>query len=592
MLTIDDKRTRDMDDAVSVVHTDMGWTVRVAIADVAKSITPGSDLNHTAWERGATQYLASSNVPMLPRDLSEWKLSLFPNKIRKSVNVEILLDREAGVVSKSVALGTVTSKAKLSYTEIPGIIAQEDHPFHTDIRAAKNLTLGLLTKRQNAGALIFYDLNKGWVTTEDGTIKKMKKREDTIGYILIQELMILTNVVMAAYLAENNIPTLFRNHEPLDIDPDREALMEEIAALANAPALDLESLQKRSNGLFKRAEYGAENKGHYGLNEKAYVHSTSPIRRYADLVVHQQLRAHLKGKPLPYTPDDIKVLAEHLNVLNNLQRDRTKQIYTNKAEGRAWDNIEAHKLEGLNAKDFERAVKVELRGGDSPSDALVEAWTRRLDGNNIPTLCMTEVVTHLGGADGWDTLREATVEALEERPADAITVLTQAQTLGWRAAVFEGSQEGPAHAPSFTAKAQLSVDALDTVYEATVVCPQGGSAKLVKQRAAVELLRNIVTLKDDNTSFVTITGSSLPPPPPAAKAKVVDTGKNPVSVLMELSQARRIPAPTFAFDMKGPPHAPIVICTAKFDGNELQVAAANKQDAKTAAAKALVDKFR
>lgn len=216
MLTIDDRRTKDMDDAVSVVATDTGWIVRVAIADVAKRVPPGSDLDHTARERGATQCFASGNSPMLPRDLSEWRLSLFPNKIRPSLNVEILLDREAAVMSKSVVLGTVTSKAKLSYTEIPGILAQEDHPFHADIRAAKNLTLGLLSKRRDDGALIFYDLNKGWVTTEDGTVKKMKNREDTIGYIIIQELMILTNVVIAAYLIENDIPVPFRNHEPLD----------------------------------------------------------------------------------------------------------------------------------------------------------------------------------------------------------------------------------------------------------------------------------------------------------------------------------------------------------------------------------------
>lgn len=589
MLTIDDRRTRDMDDAVEVSSSDTGWTVRVSIADVAKKVRRGSDLDYTAHERGATQYFAAGNSPMLPRDLAEWSLSLFPGRTRNTLNVEIELSPTLEVLSKKVAIGVVVSKAKLSYAEIPEIIAKDDHPHHVEIVAAQTVALGLLTRRQNAGALIFYDLNKGWVTNEDGTVKKMKKREDTIGYIIIQELMVLTNVVMAAYMAENQIPTLFRNHEPLNADPGRQALMEEIRALTNAPILDLESLQKRGNGLFKRAEYGALNVGHYGLNEKAYVHFTSPIRRYADLVVHQQLRAHLKGKKLPYTQEEIAATAIHLNALNQEQRERTKQIFTNRAEDQAWDNIEARKLDGLSPKDFERAVKVELRSGDSPSDAMVEAWTHRLDGDDLPVLCMTEALMLIGGADGWDTIREATVEALEDRPANAIAVLNQAQTLGWHQVVFEVSQSGPPHAPTFTAKAQLSVDALDTIYEATVTCPSGGSSKLVKQRAAVELLRNIVTLKDDNMSFVTITGTT-PPPPAKAKQVTVDPNKNPISALMELSQGRKLPPPTFDFKMAGPPHAPVVTCTAKFSGLEAQVAAASKQDAKTAAAQALLEK--
>jgi ribonuclease R len=103
-----------MDDAVDVLHTDTGWTVRVSIADAAKHVPHGSNLDLLARERGATQYFASGNSPMLPRDLAEWKLSLFPNKIRKSVNVEVVFDREANVVSRSIQLGEVVSEAKLS----------------------------------------------------------------------------------------------------------------------------------------------------------------------------------------------------------------------------------------------------------------------------------------------------------------------------------------------------------------------------------------------------------------------------------------------------------------------------------------------
>lgn len=587
MITIDDTRTRDMDDAVDVLHTDTGWIVRVSIADAAKLVPPGSDLDKTSRERGATQYFATGNSPMLPRDLAEWRLSLFPQKVRPSLNVEITLDREANVTARTVELGEVVSEAKLSYAEIPGILEQEDHPFHDSIRAAKNLALGLLHKRREAGALIFYDLNKGWVTAEDGTLKKMKRREDTIGYVIIQELMILTNCTIAQYMAEQGIPTLFRNHEAKQAAPAREALMQEIVALLDAPVVDLESLQKQNHLMFNRAEYGVQNIGHYGLNEKAYLHFSSPIRRYADLIVHQQLRAHLKGRPLPHTEEGLGAVAAHLNALNQAQRDQAKQRYVERSEDRARQNITARRLDGLSAKDFERALKVEIRSGEPPSDSLVEAWTHRLDQNTIPNLCLTEVL--MLDHEGWDVLREAAVEALDERPADAVAVLHQAQTLGWGAPNFDIQQGGPPHLPTFSARAQ--VVAGQKAFEAKVTCPSGGSSRLVRQRAAVELLRNIALRKEGEQETVVIQGTSTSPPPVAKQVKAEDPNKNPISLLAEMSQAKKVPAAVYDYAMAGPPHAPIVTCTATFMGQTVQAVAAKKQDAKTAAAKALVGKL-
>jgi ribonuclease R len=587
MYTIDDTRTRDMDDAVEVQSTDTGWTVRISIADAAKYVPAGSDLDKLARERGATQYFASGNSPMLPRELAEWKLSLFPNKVRKSLNVEVLLDLEANVTSRSVQLGKVLSQAKLSYTEVPTILEQEGHPQHQSLNAARSLAMGLLHKRREAGALIFYDLNKGWVTTEDGTLKKLKRREDTIGYVIIQELMILTNCTIAQYMEGCGIPTLFRNHEARSAAPEREALMKNVAALLDAPVMDLESLQKQNYLLFNRAEYGVQNVGHFGLNEKAYLHFSSPIRRYADLVTHQQLRAHLKGEPLPYSQDQVMAIATHLNTLNQALRDKAKKSYVAMADGRARQNIEARKLDGLPAKAFERAVKVEVRSGNSPSDSLVEAWIHRLDQNTVPNLCLTEVLMLLDGAEGWDTLREAAIEALEERPADAVAVIHQAQSLGWGVPNFEVQQTGPNHQPTFICRGLVEVG--PQTFTTRVVCPSGGSSRLVKQQAAVELLRNIVHRKGGE-SLVEIQGTAVLPPSPVKPVKSVVEAKNSVSVLMEISQARKVPAPSYTCVLTGPPHAPVVTCTVTFLDFTAQGVAANKQDAKKAAAEGLLKK--
>jgi hypothetical protein len=145
--------------------------------------------------------------------------------------------------------------------------------------------------------------------------------------------------------------------------------------------------------------------------------------------------------------------------------------------------------------------------------------------------------------------------------------------------------------PSFRVTATLFVNDLDVIYAATIDCPRGGTAKTVKQKAAVRLLQNIVTMKGDSTSHTEWIIPDAASPSPSKKAKTISTeGKNPVSILMEVSQAWKVPQPVFSFDLKGPPHAPVVTCKANFNGHEVAAIAASKQDAKTAAAKALVEK--
>jgi dsRNA-specific ribonuclease len=230
-----------------------------------------------------------------------------------------------------------------------------------------------------------------------------------------------------------------------------------------------------------------------------------------------------------------------------------------------------------------------------------EAWIRRLDQNTIPTVCLALLLTHDTGPDGWDALRAATVEALEERTEDAITVMTQATGLGWNAPIFKVTQNGPAHSPSFEAQGTIVLPDTERVryFSVHVVCETGGSAKFVKQRAAVELLRNIVNRKEGSSLVVRVTGvpSKAQAPkvalvaPPPKKAVSIDLGKNPVSMLMEVSQAETVKPPEFAVTQSGPPHSPTFRCLASFKHYAVEVTAGSKQAAKTEAARKLVEKL-
>jgi ribonuclease R len=508
---------------------------------------------------------------MLPRELSEWDFSLWPGKHKPSVVVEMVLSSSFDIVSTKITQEKIVSIAKLAYEDIPGLLENEEGVHHAMLSATKRLALGLLSKRRDAGALVFYDLNNGWVTTEEGFLKQLKARTETIGYVMIQELMILTNVAVATYAVEHDIPMLFRNHEARSAAPDREALIRQIAEATSTPIIDLTSLQQRTHMLFNRASYGASLLGHYGLNVPAYLHFTSPIRRYADLVIHQQIRAHLKGEPLPYTKEGLEAVGGYLTELAQKEREAASEYFKNKAEETATRRTNARLLDGLGAKDFERAVKVEVRSGEPPSDVLREAWARRLQEGSMPSICFTTLFMYSASPPGWEILKQASIDYLLEHIADAVTILTQACQAGWPEPNFVVEQKS----------------AIPSVFTATVAylehtaSASGSTVKEARGRAGVVFLAAVSGLPAPSFPMIEI-------PPATQKAQASAEGKNPISVLMERSQSLKVTPPSFNFKLEGQSHMPAVTCTASFMGHEVKTVAPNKQEAKTAAAKALI----
>lgn len=593
MFTIDDHRTKDIDDAIEVADMSDGtWFIKVAIADVGSEVTPGSRFDQQAKAKGASRYTATSTHSMLPYWLSENKLSLWPSRRKNCLGLVMNLSKDLEVTSKEMALVTIESQAKLTYDEIPTILADPQHPQHTQIVAARKLALGLLAKRRAAGAMVFYDLNNGWVTTEDGFLKKLKDHNATIGYIIIQELMILANVEVATLAVERNIPILFRNHEARAAAPDREAIVRQIAEAVTSPIQDLEALQKRTHILFDRAKYSPTLLGHYGLNVAAYTHFTSPIRRYADLVVHQQLRAHLKGLPLPYTQEDLEETADYLNTLAQTQREADAEAFKERAEARVTAQLDTGNAEGLSDSAFERFVKMEVRSGNPPSQVFTDEWHRRVAAGKVSLLCFTEVITYLSGGPEWKPIRQAAVGAL--RSHESMSVLTYAATpavAGWPVVKYTTGREGPAHAPSFTTTAVLHLPEVGRDLQATAFTKNGGTSKQTKQQAALALLHRIVRLDEPEDLRPIEIATEAKVVAPTGKLKKSDLNKHPVSVLMERAQADDLSVPTFEFEASGPAHQPAIVCKASFMGHTVEATSSNKQAAKEQAARALLEKI-
>ena len=340
--TIDPEDARDHDDAVWVVRNpeDGSYRAWIAIADVSTYVRPGTALDRSALARGNSIYLPDRAIPMLPRALSSNLCSLLPGVIRLCLCVIVDLDA-AGVVKDSrVVEGYMRSAAKLTYpgvaralgfTELPEP-SPEAEAMKADLAVMWDLACILRTHRMRRGALDF-DLPEARVILDPatGTPVDVKKRTHDPGvskaYQLIEEMMLLANETCARYLVERDVPAIFRFHG----QPD-ETKLERFATLCGELGVKFETedaLDPRKLSTFlkkisahpqkqvlhmlllramRQAVYSVDNAAHFGLASVAYLHFTSPIRRYPDIIVHRGLRAILHKEPVDSSDAAIETL--------------------------------------------------------------------------------------------------------------------------------------------------------------------------------------------------------------------------------------------------------------------------------------------
>ncbi|MFI5298222.1 MAG: ribonuclease catalytic domain-containing protein, partial [Polyangiales bacterium] len=449
-LTIDDIKTLDIDDAVWVHDGADGATVvTVSIADVAREVLSGSEHDVAARARVETRYFASGNSPMLPRVLADDKLSLRVYQERRTMSVEVTL-RTDGTRGVRVFRSRMRSAARLSYDQIPILLARENgedperNRITTVVTRLSRIAASLLDARRKDGALTLYDLNNGWVTNEEGALTQLERRTDTIGYVLVQEMMILANSALAEFAIANDIPILFRNHTARASAPEGRELAEQIESAIHAPAAQLDALRKRVHMLLNRAEYSASVSGHYGLALPAYTHWTSPIRRYADLVSHRQVRAFLSGEPYPHSREEIQALATHVNAVIEAEREAVSQRHADKAEALAQARLDdERRIDSLDMKSFERVMKVAARSGLDAGEHFVRACERRIAEGRMSNCARCVALFEAPHLPHWFGLRAKIVTSLRKTTEDAVAILSMAsQTLDVPMPVLEAEMTG------------------------------------------------------------------------------------------------------------------------------------------------------
>ena len=339
IVTIDPDDARDFDDAIQVEKTTSGWRLGVHIADVAAYVEPGSALDREARRRGNSVYLPDRVIPMLPERLSNGVCSLNPGVDRLTHSVFVQFDKHGEVKSTRFARSVIRSAHRLTYKQAYALLtASPVDRLGERLHVAWELAALLRRKRFQHGSLdLDFPEVKVWLDKQ-GRPVRLERVENDESHQLIEEFMLAANEAVARELKKRASPTVYRVHE----NPDPEKLAEYrefvlsfsyrvgdlthraelqrlLASIRGKP--EEQALKVALLKSLKRARYSAQPLGHYGLAKTNYLHFTSPIRRYADLVVHRALgRLGALRRPdaaarRPYHPDmsEIASIAEHIS---------------------------------------------------------------------------------------------------------------------------------------------------------------------------------------------------------------------------------------------------------------------------------------
>jgi ribonuclease R len=324
MVTIDGADARDFDDAVAVLPDGAGGLrLLVSIADVAHWVTKDSALDREALERGTSVYLPDRVLPMLPERLSNGLASLRPGEDRLTLTAEIRFDASGRRKPARIYESVIRSVGRWTYADVARVLDGEtvegisEHREH--VLRMHGLMEELRRRRAERGSLDFDLPEPDIVLDSGGEPEDVVRAERNDAHRLIEEFMIAANEGVAEWFARDDAATIYRVHAP----PDPEKLrgfvefarswghVPEFGGLASGRALGefLESVRgvPAERALhhillrtMMRAEYAEENVGHFGLASERYLHFTSPIRRYPDLVVHRLAKARLHRERPPH----------------------------------------------------------------------------------------------------------------------------------------------------------------------------------------------------------------------------------------------------------------------------------------------------
>ena len=337
--TIDPDNAKDFDDALSFKILDNNvFEIGVHIADVSSYVKPDTELDKEARKRGTSVYLANKVIPMLPKTLSNEICSLEPKKKKRAFSIIFTIDKKGNVLKERATRTTIYSDYRLTYSDVQNIIEKnkEGKKKYKEIETAiinlNKISKKIRKKREERGAIFFNKKEVGFKFKGD-KIETTFLKESKESHKLVEEFMLLTNIEVAQKLKEKAI---FRVHDKPDAKKV-ENLFSVAESFGHIKLNKKNSIGKQINNLLSKAkekkesniinllalrsmskaEYSTKNIGHHGLSLTRYLHFTSPIRRYPDIICHRLLSSILNEK-------ENKLDKEEMDKISSLSTQKEK----------------------------------------------------------------------------------------------------------------------------------------------------------------------------------------------------------------------------------------------------------------------------
>jgi len=354
VITIDPPDAKDFDDAVSLARDEQGrWVLGVHIADVSYFVPEGSALDRAARRRGNSVYLPGRTLPMLPEMLSNGICSLQPGQRRYTKSVYLTYNKDGQIQSTDFANTMIQSSARLSYQEADRILKGDPCGFSEEVVSLLHdmdtLARLIETRRRRAGMIQLKMAERELVLDDTGQVIGVQPEDTSYPHTIIEMFMVEANVAVATQLDRYCIPFLRRIHP----EPDRNALRQLAqtlrllgVTLSRQPQrADLQALLDRVQGTrtalpvnilvlrsLEIATYAPASIGHYALAASKYCHFTSPIRRYADLLVHRALEGYLTGNldraRRQYAYPDLEEIGRHITETEQTAEEAEQELKT------------------------------------------------------------------------------------------------------------------------------------------------------------------------------------------------------------------------------------------------------------------------
>ena len=379
-----------------------GFTLLFSIVDVGTFVTPHatSALENEAKARIFAQYASENEIiPLLPVSLSEGSLSLLEGRACPTITLSIPIATPFQIGEPSFRQKTfVRSRKRLTYEEIDLALADEQQSaLNMVLQDAFHLAVNCWLLRMHQGAMVSYDLETGWVTTEDGVRILLAEDKRYKGYIIEQEMSILANQLIASFLERKAVPALYRN-----------LTLPRVAKAIYAPTID----------------------GHAGLNLSAYIHAVLPLRSYPDLVNQRVLLASLREEPSPYTLKELEALAIPLNAKEAVIKAAKRGHFRGEHDEHLQKRLEEEPLESLSQKHFHSVIR-KAAEDHLLTSAIVQEIHRRLEQHLLKD---NDLYVLLFGfqksGEEWEQVKHAVCLFLLENSSQAVMLYNRGKQSG------------------------------------------------------------------------------------------------------------------------------------------------------------------